>query len=330
MYDADEGYSIDEYWFSYFQDIDRALDKFTSALEQYRIEHPDPARTDDIAAIRDSTDRAETTLTEKKGVDPEAADELEEFPLARGSTTADEASPTRRGPSISPNRKQLSMSSSLSNRLRIFPLHSTAASATSGDGLASSTTTLTDKRASGTTTPREASTLSAPAELSSSATTAQDEDSHRYPPSIPPPDRSRSQGAWMPAAVGSTLGAVPNWLKHNLPGLPHSSGSVASARRKTSRKIVEVVSGGGSTLGSSARARAVSQDEGHPVADQKRPRTDLSKSVWDDEESAAGQEAQDNDDEADEGKRNEKFRKSFGLTDKESIVARKCFWSGLL
>ncbi|GAA5892114.1 hypothetical protein JCM8208_001437 [Rhodotorula glutinis] len=40
VYDADEGYSIDEYWLSYFKDLDGALDKISTVLEAFRQHHP--------------------------------------------------------------------------------------------------------------------------------------------------------------------------------------------------------------------------------------------------------------------------------------------------
>ena len=40
VYDADEGYSIDEYWLSYFKDLDSALDKISTVLEAFRQHHP--------------------------------------------------------------------------------------------------------------------------------------------------------------------------------------------------------------------------------------------------------------------------------------------------
>ncbi|KAK4052047.1 Sterol 3-beta-glucosyltransferase [Microbotryomycetes sp. JL201] len=315
VFDAEEGYSVDEYWFSYFQDTDRALRKMRGALEDYRIAHPE-AQHDGSNMIRDSTERAETTLTTRKDAPAsQPTGEGEDFPLARGSSLSPVESRTfQKGESA--NRKSSSLSTSFSNRLRIFPpaqmTHNVSA-----DGLASSAATLTDKLPSGTATPREASVSSAPAQLTGSHGPSdlrkeEYDDSHRYPPSIPPTDRSRSQGIWIPA-VGSTLGAGASWLKHTL--VPHAStSSAASGRKKTSRKIVEVVSGSNQPLDRN-------DEETETRARQART-GDMSRSVWDEHDSVPGQEAGENEHEEDDGdKVNEKFRKHFGLTDKESVVA---------
>ncbi|KAK4051283.1 Sterol 3-beta-glucosyltransferase [Microbotryomycetes sp. JL221] len=354
VYDAEEGYSVDEYWFSYFQDTDRALRKMTTALQEYRNNHPDSTReavapNSSQAVIRDSTERAETTLTTKKdapATQPTA--EGEDFPMPRGASISSVGSrPLASTKSGSSKLSNLSMSGS--NRLRIFPpaqpsltQGGISSAVVAESGLTSSTTTLTDKHASGTATPREASISSAPANLASHAAEAtsssfndnnvgekgeaDEDDSHRYPPSIPPPDRSKSHGTWMPSAVGSTLGAVPSWLKNNL--VPHTSSSTSPSnpttgtsssstttsggtRRRTTRKIVEVVSASSQPLKSHS-----------PNRDEKAKVNDMSRSVWDDQESVPGQETGENEHEEDDfDKVNDKFRKHFGLTDKESVVA---------
>ncbi|GAA5991543.1 hypothetical protein JCM10908_005753 [Rhodotorula pacifica] len=40
VYDADEGYSLDEYYLSYFKDLEGALDRINSVLDAFRLHHP--------------------------------------------------------------------------------------------------------------------------------------------------------------------------------------------------------------------------------------------------------------------------------------------------
>ncbi|GJN87689.1 hypothetical protein Rhopal_000644-T1 [Rhodotorula paludigena] len=59
VYDADEGYSIDEYWLSYFKDLDGALDRIQAVLETFRQHHPQgsaaPLPRTDSDAVEDTT-----------------------------------------------------------------------------------------------------------------------------------------------------------------------------------------------------------------------------------------------------------------------------------
>ncbi|GAA6041186.1 hypothetical protein JCM8097_008332 [Rhodosporidiobolus ruineniae] len=87
VYDADEGYSMDEYWLSYFKDLDGALDKINAVLADFRRAHPEGANAAAAAAdsssthlrralspIEDTTRRAVVPLGETdqvKGVDGE-------------------------------------------------------------------------------------------------------------------------------------------------------------------------------------------------------------------------------------------------------------------
>ncbi|BGP37017.1 Sterol 3-beta-glucosyltransferase [Rhodotorula kratochvilovae] len=76
VYDADEGYSIDEYWLSYFKDLDGALDKINTVLETFRRHHPNG--TSGAAAtqpeVEDTTKQIQTDLGDTdqvKGADGE-------------------------------------------------------------------------------------------------------------------------------------------------------------------------------------------------------------------------------------------------------------------
>ena len=70
VYDADEGFSIDEYWLSYFADLPSALSSLLAVLEQYRAAHPEQATT--AAAIVDTTQKG-AHLARAKSVPPRPA-----------------------------------------------------------------------------------------------------------------------------------------------------------------------------------------------------------------------------------------------------------------
>ncbi|GAA6057393.1 hypothetical protein JCM3770_000741 [Rhodotorula araucariae] len=97
VYDADEGYSIDEYWLSYFKDLDGALDKINTVLETFRWHHPQGATGADAQPeVEDTTKQIQTDLGDTdqvKGADGErdAASETR----SRTLTERDAASETR-------------------------------------------------------------------------------------------------------------------------------------------------------------------------------------------------------------------------------------------
>ncbi|BGP21994.1 Sterol 3-beta-glucosyltransferase [Rhodotorula toruloides] len=72
VYDADEGYSIDEYWLSYFKNIDGALEKINSVLEAFRSHHPSSQGTKEplppsaahVQEVEDTTRAAQADLGE--------------------------------------------------------------------------------------------------------------------------------------------------------------------------------------------------------------------------------------------------------------------------
>ncbi|BGP13097.1 hypothetical protein JCM10213_000900 [Rhodosporidiobolus nylandii] len=79
VYDADEGYDIDEYWLSYFKDLDGALAKINETLERFRAD--DTAAMQAPSPVEDTTKKAVADLGETdqvKGTDGERGEGLEE------------------------------------------------------------------------------------------------------------------------------------------------------------------------------------------------------------------------------------------------------------
>lgn len=374
VYDADEGYSIDEYWLSYFADLEGALEKMQEVLEKWRSEHPGERVVGEEGGgrVRDTTERVVETLEGAKveaGPGPEATSSR----LSSIITTAP------RGRSSSPSRqhsKTPSWSSSLSSRLRLFPSSSStlttapssAPSAASPkpalDRLSASAATLKEdpSRRSGSSTPRldddddeeappppaSRSSLDAlrptPTNLADDSSDQDSESHHRYPPSpsatAPTSSSSRpSSSLWNPIpAINRSLPTAPQWLKGPtttgkklLTGAAGLAAGGAGVGVKSGRRIVEVVSGSGS--GGVKRSLARKEES----ADEKeRRREAMSRSVWDDETvgraereeqervATAAAEAVPSEEEVQEGEKvNEKFRRAFGLTEKEAVVARE-------
>lgn len=71
VYDAEENFSIDEYWLSYFPDMDKALHQMTQLLEDYHTRHPDQALV--AAGLVDTTAKAVEHLDGPDKVAPSAA-----------------------------------------------------------------------------------------------------------------------------------------------------------------------------------------------------------------------------------------------------------------
>lgn len=71
VYDAEENFSIDEYWLSYFPDMDKALHQMTQLLEDYHNNHPDQALV--AAGLIDTTSKAAEHLDDLDKVAPSAA-----------------------------------------------------------------------------------------------------------------------------------------------------------------------------------------------------------------------------------------------------------------
>ncbi|GAA5905363.1 hypothetical protein JCM6882_003138 [Rhodosporidiobolus microsporus] len=86
VYDPDEGFEIDEYWLSYFKNLDAALEKINLVLERFRAQQQQQNQQQPLAAaaaaglspIEDTTRRAIADLGESdqvRGVDGERGDD---------------------------------------------------------------------------------------------------------------------------------------------------------------------------------------------------------------------------------------------------------------
>lgn len=73
VYDADEGYSLDEYYLSYFKDLDGALNRINAVVDAFRIHHPqgqgEKATLPPAAAHEDVEDTTKTTTADIGEVD---------------------------------------------------------------------------------------------------------------------------------------------------------------------------------------------------------------------------------------------------------------------
>lgn len=296
VYDAEEGYSVDEYWLSYFSDLPAALDKMTQVLTRYRAEHPEQARQ--AAAIIDTTSRVFTPRTEGSR-SPRRAASLSRAASPQPSGSLHRAKSTSSTRSSKPH--SASSWSALSSRLRIF---------STTDRASSSIATLTEDK-SGATTPKRSGSPS-PARRSSfdgrSSLDGSGTDDHTYPPDptpgTPPPDLTteprHSTSSWSIPSMPS-LTSVPTWLKGPQKRVFAASPTIPNFLKVPGRKILEVVT-------PSSEAAPGEEDSG----EEGEERRDMSYSILEEQEGEEGGE---------EEKVNEKFRKLFGLTEKEEVVA---------
>lgn len=305
VYDAEEGYSIDEYWLSYFEDLEAALETLRGGWERWKRENPQEEA--------EGEGRVEQRVESSLRKDAER-----------------ESSPARKSHGKTP-----SWSESLSSKLRLFPSSSSSSptptlanappTALSPfpvlDRLSASASTLkNDARSTSpspsSTAPRRSLTPTSPLPPPIDSDSEID---HSYPPTtFPSSGPQPASSLWSPL---QTLD-VPSWLRApTSTGRKILTGAAGLATEgvgvgvKGGKKIVEVVSRGGSSKKEEREER------------EKR-REEMSRSVWDDEalEKAEREEreggAEDIDEEEKE-KVNEKFRKGFGLTDKEAVEGRE-------
>lgn len=74
VYDADEGYSLDEYYLSYFKDIDNACERINSVIEAFREHHPQGRGSQEPLPPTAANEQLEDT-TKHKTADLGAVDE---------------------------------------------------------------------------------------------------------------------------------------------------------------------------------------------------------------------------------------------------------------
>ena len=290
VYDAEEGYSVDEYWLSYFSDLPTALAKMIQVLNHYRAEHPEQARQ--AASIIDTTSRVFTPNADGSRSPRRSAS------LSRASSPHRSDSLHRvKSASSSRSSKPHSTSSwsALSSRLRIF---------SSTDRTSSSIATLTEAK-SGATTPKWSGSPLPPQRDPFDGSTTDD---HTYPPDptpgTPPPDLTTEprHSTWSIPSMPS-LTSVPSWLKGPQKRVFAASPPIPNFFKAPGRKILEVVT--------PASVPAVVEEE----SEEEGERRDMSYSILEEDE---GEEEV-----GEEEIENEKFRKLFGLTEKEEVVARE-------
>lgn len=325
VYDADEGYSIDEYWLSYFTDLNGALEKMLKVLNAFRENNPQ-LRNDDLVEGEEKPSgieglKIETGVARRPSRSGRIHSTLghsgSESSPSRSNSVKRSKSLSRKSnssPSPLPLPPGSTWSTALSSRLRLFP-----SSPSTDRKLSASLATLTS--GTGTTTPTNDSP-SLPPHLFSSTTTYSNLTSsilldptlaaHTYPPeptTLPPltDTISTRHTTW----TIPTLASVPTWLKGPTKKLSEvvTTGSNLVA---APRKILEFVSGSvGVGVGSSA-VEGGQTGGGILGAEANEERFAEEPDAMEEDE---------------EEKVNEKFRLSFGLTDKETVLARKqyCF-----
>ncbi|GAA5918240.1 hypothetical protein JCM5296_005784 [Sporobolomyces johnsonii] len=305
VYDADEGFSIDEYWLSYFKDIDVALDKLNLVLQAFRRLHPEGERrvlSDN--EIEDTTRKAAADLNDpndqRKAVpekrDPERSDSKHRSLTERVSSVLSDSKGKSDSPATAKSTgspAKASSGTSLSSKLKLF---SGSSASTPASGSVATLRPLNEGAAHPTEPPVDAlSTVSASAapvavsEHSSSETIPAVAAEHTYPPepSGPAPALQRPRRA-------STLSKI----------ISASSSSVSHG----SRRILEVVTH------STVPGRKGQQKD--KSASEKRP--EPGKSMFDEPLVEEPEDEDLKDDESD--KVDGEFRKTFGLSDKEELI----------
>lgn len=302
MYDADEGYSIDEYWLSYFKDMDLALEKLHLVLDTFRkLRHePETTRVSMDQDIGDTTRKAVADIDDPADQHKNYRKDKKENKESRRSLTdkmssmflnsaetpeTHSAHPTKTDSTLS--TKSSSQASTLASKLKLFSSSSSAPATPPSASVAtlrpagqddSDATTI----ASSTAPPPIGQT----SQPSSSETLPVSAQSHTYPP------EPSSTGPAEPPRRTSTLGKI------------------FSASTTGSRKILEVVTH--SNLPGSRNTKAKSATEQRP---------DPNKTVLDETVVEEPDDAQEDD--SSSSKSVVEFRKMFGLSDKEELLERE-------
>ncbi|GAA5879316.1 hypothetical protein JCM16303_003163 [Sporobolomyces ruberrimus] len=295
VYDADEGYSIDEYWLSYFKDMDVALEKLNLVLDTFRKLHQEGARTAEDHDIDDSTRRAVADIDDPADQHKNYRKDKKENKASRRSLTEKmsnmflssdpEAQSTAPPPKSDTNLSKTStQGSTLASKLKLF---SNSSSSPATPASASVATLRPSGQEGGDST--IASSLSTPpppighgSQPSSSETLPVSAHNHTYPP------EPSATAASEPPRRTSTLGKI------------------FSASSTGSRKILEVVTH------SNVPGRKNTKGK---TAAEKRP--DPNKAVLDE---TLVEEPEDVREDDSNTKTANEFRKMFGLSDKEDLL----------
>ncbi|GAA5936941.1 sterol 3-beta-glucosyltransferase [Sporobolomyces koalae] len=296
VYDAEEGYSIDEYWLSYFNDMDIALEKLHLVLDTFRKLHQDGqrvARDQDIGdttrrAVADIDDPADQRKHYRKDMKENKASRRK---LASGLGAAELSAGTSAPKSEAGLQRTSTQGSSLASKLKLFSSSSSSAPANSTSASvatlrpvndSSETTTLADDESAA---PPVGSASCSASNRSSSESINLNTTSHTYPPEPSPSAGEVSE----PPRRTSTLGKI------------------FSASSTSSRKILEVVTQ--STLPGRKSSK------GKTAADQ---RPNPNKTVLD--ETLVEEPDNAKDDDSGNKKGDVEFRKMFGLSEKEELL----------
>lgn len=313
--DPDEGYSVEDYWLAYLNDMDLALEKMNAALDAHQQRHAaDSIHT--LEHIQDTTEGADRVLSPPGSPQTHAQDSTG-GPIKTASSLSQRLS----------NLGSSTSSSSSSPQHRKSTLSRILHPGSSNDRASASTTTLTDTekpaRGSGSTTPRHSSEIETRSQNERVGVSTIDDHDHRYPPAPVPgstaatSSHTTSSGSgWNPLpAIGSGLAFVPRKIMGATGLSGHSqSGSAAATTgseggqqdgARQPRRIREVVTG-------TATGVRAQDSESHDTEDE-------------DDSALPVDDAIDGHDETrKERHMNAKFRKTFGLADKEKVVAREC------
>lgn len=289
VYDADEGYSIDEYWLSYFKDIDVALEKLNLVLDTFRKLHQEGGRTAHDHDIDDSTRRAVADIgdpadqhkdykkdkKENKANRRSLTEKMSAMLLNNSNDSENTLAPPQAEKSDLDLEKTPTQGSTLASKLKQFASHS---SDTPPSGSVATLRPSTDTRDSSTPPPVGTASSSDSLPISTHG--------HTYPPE---PSSSANAVAEPPRRT-STLGKF------------------FSASSSGSRKILEVVTH--STLPGRRNTK-------NKTASEQRP--DPNKTVLDE---TVVEEPEDIKEDDGTNKSTTQFRKMFGLSDKEEILER--------
>ncbi|GAA6061722.1 hypothetical protein JCM10212_004954 [Sporobolomyces blumeae] len=297
VYDADEGYTIDEYWLSYFKDMEVALEKLHLVLDTFRKLHQDGERVaedDQVgdstkranADINDPTDQVRNTKSERKDPDNKRRSLTDKVSSMFGT---DEPKTRSQSPKRNPPvQKTPTQGSTLASKLKLF----------------SSTNASPD-------TPVSGSVATIRPVQDDDATLASGRNSSEHSASMPPPigdgaredvSRTSTEHTYPPASAPGQVGPP----SHRTSTLGRIFSASSSSVSSGGRKILEVVTH--SNIPGRAGARS-------KTAAEKRP--DPKKAVLDE---TLVEEPEDIKEEEGPGKGVLEFRKMFGLSDKEDLL----------
>lgn len=207
--------------------------------------------------------------------------------------------------------KKETWGATISSRLRLFPSSSSPSTPLAPSSPTAITQPLPEHLEASSATLRSTTPLPRPPPPPTSI-------DHRYPPepssTVTPPSSILAATSIQPSSWTHTLAGalppvpLPSWLRSAA-----SSAVAPFAGAPGMRRIVEIVD-------DRREGRSSSSSRGR-TAGRKARNDDLSRSVWDDAAERPDEEEEDED--RGEKEVDERFRKAFGVTEKEVVVARE-------